>query len=93
MAEECVAGRNACEFAVAKGTPYAIDFMNPVPDVDLHSIGEESFEWVVDAVARLAVTKARAAGRSRSELRWDSLLGQDVGGVTSRKRFSSKNKR
>ena len=65
---------NTVEFAVAKGTPYAIDFMNPVPDVDLQSIGEESFRWVVDAVARLAVKKARAAGRPRSALRWDSLL-------------------
>src|SRR5580658_11132620 len=31
---------NSVEFAVEKGVPYAIDFMNPVPDADVHSVGE-----------------------------------------------------
>src|SRR5579875_560490 len=37
---------NTVEFAVQDGIPYAIDFLNPAPDADLHSIGAESFEWV-----------------------------------------------
>ena len=47
------------------GVPYAIDFMNPAPDADLHSVGQENFDWIVNAVADLAVKKAtepRAAG-------------------------------
>ena len=52
---------NTVEFAVADGIPYAIDFMNPVPDADLYSVGEVSFHWIVDAIARLAVRKAQSA--------------------------------
>ena len=63
---------NTVEFAVEDGVPYAIDFMNPAPDADVHSVGKESFEWIVDAVARLAVKKAQKP--VPSELRWAALL-------------------
>ncbi len=63
---------NTVEFAVEDGVPYAIDFMNPAPDADLHSVGKENFEWIVDAVARLAVKKAQAP--VEMELRWAGLL-------------------
>jgi hypothetical protein len=52
---------NTVEFAVEDGIPYAIDFMNPAPDADLHSVGAESFEWIVEAVASLAIAKAKTA--------------------------------
>jgi len=39
---------NTVEFAVDDGIPYAIDFMNPAPDADVHSVGKESFDWIVD---------------------------------------------
>lgn len=52
---------NTVEFAVENGVPYAIDFMNPAPDADLHSVGEESFKWIVEEVAKLAIKKAKAA--------------------------------
>ncbi len=52
---------NTVEFAVEDGIPYAIDFMNPAPDADLHSVGAESFEWIVNEVAELAVKKAKAS--------------------------------
>ena len=64
---------NTVEFAVEDGVPYAIDFMNPAPDADLHSVGQANFDWIVEAVAELAVKKATdpaAAG----PYRWDSLL-------------------
>ncbi|MEO8736128.1 MAG: hypothetical protein ABI380_06275 [Edaphobacter sp.] len=51
---------NTVEFGVEDGIPYAIDFMNPVPDADLYSVGEASFHWIVDAMARLAVKKAQS---------------------------------
>ena len=63
---------NTVEFAVEDGVPYAIDFMNPAPDADLHSVGKENFDWIVDAVARLAVKKALHP--VMPELRWASLL-------------------
>jgi hypothetical protein len=52
---------NTVEFAVEDGIPYAIDFMNPVPDADLHSIGQANFDWIVKEVADLAIAKAKAA--------------------------------
>jgi len=64
---------NTVEFAVEDGIPYAIDFMNPAPDADLYSVGKDSFEWIVDAVAKLAVKRAEKP--LKSELRWASLLG------------------
>ena len=51
---------NSVEFAVENGIPYAIDFMNPVPDADVHSVGEANFQWIVEHVADLLITKARA---------------------------------
>jgi hypothetical protein len=35
--------------------------MNPAPDADLHSVGPQNFEWIVQTVAELAVKKAKAA--------------------------------
>jgi glutathione synthase/RimK-type ligase-like ATP-grasp enzyme len=58
---------NSVEFAVEKGVPYAIDFMNPVPDADVHSVGEANFEWIVEQTAALAMARAKVG---RNTLRW-----------------------
>ena len=65
---------NTVEFAVEDGIPYAIDFMNPAPDADLHSVGEKNFEWIVSEVATLAIEKAKKAP-AMPELRWSAFLG------------------
>src|SRR5271157_2806481 len=49
---------NTVEFAVEGGVPYAIDFMNPAPDAEITSVGQDNFDWIVQAVAELAVKKA-----------------------------------
>ena len=67
---------NTVEFAVEDGVPYAIDFMNPAPDADLHSVGKDNFEWIVDKVAKLAVKKALSP--VEPELRWAGFLGGEV---------------
>jgi hypothetical protein len=64
---------NTVEFACEGGIPYAIDFMNPAPDADRHSVGEENFKWIVDAVAKLAVKKAKSASTA-PQMNWASLL-------------------
>jgi hypothetical protein len=66
---------NTVEFAVEDGIPYAIDFMNPAPDADRVSVGEENFNWIVDKVAELAVARAKANEGAPPELRWSSFLG------------------
>ena len=65
---------NTVEFAVENGIPYAIDFMNPAPDADLHSVGRESFDWIVDKVANLAVKKAQSADKQQPQMNWASFL-------------------
>ncbi len=65
---------NTVEFAVEDEIPYAIDFMNPAPDADLHSVGAESFEWIVQTMAELAVKKAKK-GPSVSDFHWAAYLG------------------
>jgi glutathione synthase/RimK-type ligase-like ATP-grasp enzyme len=65
---------NTVEFAVEDGVPYAIDFMNPAPDADLHSVGRVNFDWIVGAVAELAIRRAAEAAPPPGEYRWDRFL-------------------
>jgi hypothetical protein len=65
---------NTVEFAVEDGVPYAIDFMNPAPDADIHSVGEANFRWIVDAVAEMAVEKAQQHGTPTGGFVWSSFL-------------------
>ncbi|MGA8531346.1 MAG: hypothetical protein WB622_16635, partial [Acidobacteriaceae bacterium] len=66
---------NTVEFAVEDGVPYAIDFMNPAPDADLHSVGQANFDWIVNAVADLAIHKAQTAKPHMPEFHWSAYLG------------------
>ena len=50
---------NTVELAVRGGVPYAIDFTNPAPDADLHSIGAENFAWIVANMADVLVEHVR----------------------------------
>jgi hypothetical protein len=61
---------NSIEFAIKDGIPYAIDFMNPAPDMDINSITPFYFEWAVKAMADLAIEMALNPKVQRSELRW-----------------------
>ena len=61
---------NSVEFAVHDGIPYAIDFMNPAPDMDINSITPHYFEWAVKAMADLAIEMAFHPKAQRQEQRW-----------------------
>jgi hypothetical protein len=61
---------NSVEFAVRDGIPYAIDFMNAAPDMDINSITPHYFEWVVKAMADLAIEMAFHPKAQRQEQRW-----------------------
>jgi glutathione synthase/RimK-type ligase-like ATP-grasp enzyme len=65
---------NTVEFAVEGGIPYAIDFLNPAPDADVHSVGEENFEWIVEQVAQLAIDRAMSNEQPQVEYRWQHFL-------------------
>ena len=49
---------NTIEFAVRDGVPIAIDFMNPAPDCDLFSVGQENFDWILKTVAEMLIDRA-----------------------------------
>ena len=49
---------NTLEFAIRDGIPYAIDFMNPAPDCDKFSVGDENFEWVLKNSAEVLIDRA-----------------------------------
>ena len=65
---------NSVEFAVRDGVPYAIDFMNPAPDMDVNSLTPEYFDWAVEHLADVAIQRAKAPPRQAAELRWEGLF-------------------
>jgi glutathione synthase/RimK-type ligase-like ATP-grasp enzyme len=75
---------NTVEFAVENGVPYAIDFMNPAPDADINSVGRENFDWVVNAVAEMAVKKAQSDENPAEELRWAAFLAGGPSEMTAK---------
>lgn len=73
---------NSMEWAIRDGVPYAIDFMNPAPDMDIYSLTPTYFEWVVTHMADLAIQLATHPRPQRHELRWDMwLAGQRQDGA------------
>jgi hypothetical protein len=67
------------EFAVRDGVPYAIDFMNPAPDMDLNSLTPHYFEWAVKGMADLAIRLARESRAKRDVRSGEFLLGRREG--------------
>jgi glutathione synthase/RimK-type ligase-like ATP-grasp enzyme len=65
---------NTVEFAVRDGIPYAIDYMNPAPDAERDSVGEENFTWMVDTVATFAIEEARKGRATPGEYKWSTFL-------------------
>ncbi|MCS7088630.1 MAG: hypothetical protein NZL91_08040 [Thermoflexales bacterium] len=49
---------NTIEWAIRDGVPYAIDFMNPAPDMDINSTGYEYHRWCVEKMADLCIRRA-----------------------------------
>jgi hypothetical protein len=65
---------NSIEWAVKGDVPYAIDFLNPAPDMDVNSLTPTYFEWAVQHMADLAIKLARQPRPQRKELRWNALF-------------------
>ena len=69
---------NTVELAMRDGVPYAIDFGNPAPDADFYSVGEQNFEWVVEAAANLAIRRAKAHKDGAMNLTWGKFVTDAV---------------
>lgn len=65
---------NAMEWAIHDGVPYAIDVMDPAPDMDINSLTPHYFEWVVTHMADMAITLAKNPRPQAVEFRWDALF-------------------
>jgi hypothetical protein len=63
---------NTVEWAVQDGVPYAIDFMNPAPDMDINSLTPHYFEWCVNAMADMAIELALNPRPQAELMRWDA---------------------
>jgi len=65
---------NSMEWAIRDGVPYAIDFMNPAPDMDVNSLTPHYFDWCVQHMADLAIQLATEPRPQLRELRWNDLI-------------------
>lgn len=72
---------NTVEFAIRDGVPYAIDFCNPAPDADVHSVGKENFDWVVETAANYAIERAMRQEFGRTNLTWGTFIKNSLGGL------------
>ncbi len=64
---------NTCEFAIHDGVPYAIDFMNPAPDMDVNSLGKNHFDWMVQTMADVMIKLAKSKQETRKNYAWGKL--------------------
>jgi hypothetical protein len=65
---------NSLEFAVRDGIPYAIDFMNPAPDMDINSLTPHYFEWVVKNMADMCINLATNPRPQRRQVGWERMF-------------------
>lgn len=65
---------NSLEYAIKDGVPYAIDFMNCAPDMDIYSLTPTYFEWAVQHMADMAIALAKNPRRTSVEAKWSALF-------------------
>lgn len=65
---------NSLEYCIKDGVPYAIDFMNCAPDMDIYSLTPTYFEWAVTHMANLAIKLAKQPRRTAVEAKWSALF-------------------
>jgi hypothetical protein len=69
---------NTVEWAIRDGVPYAIDFMNPAPDMDVNSTGYEYHRWCVEHMADLCIRMAKEPRPQGKEQTWAKLFGSQT---------------
>jgi hypothetical protein len=65
---------NSIEFAIRDGVPYAIDFMNPAPDMDINSLTPTYFNWAVEHMADMVIRLAKDPRKTTQALGWDAMF-------------------
>ncbi len=75
---------NTCEFAIRDGVPYAIDFMNPAPDMDVNSLGRNHFDWMVTKMADTMIKLAKSKQETRARYDWGKRIKDADAAKTSK---------
>ena len=70
---------NSVEFAIRDGVPYAIDFTNPAPDMDVRSVLPKYFHPIVDEMARFCMQSTREGRINDTKYAFRSYL--EAGGL------------
>jgi hypothetical protein len=65
---------NTIEWAIRDGVPYAIDFMNPAPDMDINSTGVDYHRWCVEHMADMCIKYATEPQPQVRELKWSTMF-------------------
>ena len=65
---------NTIELAVRDGIAFAIDFCNPAPDAEKTSVGDENFNWIVEAAANMAIRRAKVHKVGQNNLTWGTFI-------------------
>jgi hypothetical protein len=66
---------NTIEWALRDNIPYAIDFMNPAPDMDVNSLGYDFHRWCVTHMADMCIRLAHVPRSQGADLRWQNFFG------------------
>lgn len=69
---------NSVEFAIKDGVPYAIDFTNPAPDMDIHSILPKHFNIVVEQMAKFAIKAAKEGRKNHDGYAFRRFLAKPI---------------
>jgi hypothetical protein len=65
---------NTIEWAIREDVPYAIDFMNPAPDMDINTTGVEYHRWCVEKMADLCIDLAKNPKPQITEVKWSTMF-------------------
>lgn len=74
---------NTVELAIRDGVPYAIDFTNPAPDADYHSVGKDNFDWVVGTSVEYAIERAKSHREGGDNLTWGTYVKRACGALAT----------
>ncbi len=65
---------NTVEFAIRDSVPYAIDFMNPAPDMDVNSLGRKHFDWMATHMADMTIRLAKSKEATHDRYYWSKVV-------------------
>lgn len=66
------------DFAFHQGSLFVIDVCHPVPDLALEGLTDEQKDWIVTAIAKLAISKASLEKEDLAHLSWGQIMEKSI---------------